>query len=138
MILVALYLFVSTGAAQTAEQRLFDALDAGKPLVAEGIVVRGAVRFDARNAGRETPLHVAIEKGYRELAELLVKKGAPLPARTLNGETPLHFSALHSDTYFVDLLLLARADPNVRNNDGESVLQWAVMSGNAMTAKHLL
>ena len=131
-------LLAASAAAQTAEDRLFEALDAGKQLVAEGILVRGGVNLDARNAGRETPLHVAIEKGYRELVELMVKARAPLAARTLNGETPLHFAALHSDSFFVDLLLSAKADPNARNNDGESVLQWAVMSGNPMTAKHLL
>jgi len=128
---------VSAGA-QTPEDRLFEALDAGKQLVAEGILVRGGVNLDARNRGRETPLHVAIEKGYRELAELMVKARAPLAARTLNGEPPLHFAALHSDSFFVDLLLAAKADPNARNNDGESALQWAVMSGHAQTAKHLL
>ena len=34
--------------------------------------------------------------------------------------------------------LSAKADSRARNDDGESVLQWAVMSGNARTAKHLL
>ena len=135
---VALAAMAGPVLAQTAEQRLFDAIEAGKPLAAEGIVLKGEAKLDARKAGRETPLHAAIEKGYRELAELLVRKGAPLAARTQNGETPLHFAALHSDTWFVDLLLGALADPNARNNDGESVLQWAVMTGNPMTAKRLL
>ena len=43
-----------------------------------------------------------------------------------------------AETYFVDLLLAAKADARARNDDGESVLQWAVMAGNALTAKHLL
>ena len=138
LIFAACLALAASAAAQSPESRLFDAIEAGKPLVAEGIVLKGGVNLDARNAGRETPLHAAIEKGYRELVELLVKARAPLAARTLNGETPLHFAALHADTWFVDVLLRAKADPNARNNDGESVLQWAVMTGNPRTARHLL
>ena len=43
--------------AQTPESRLFEALENNKPLVAEGIVARGAVNLDARDATGETPLH---------------------------------------------------------------------------------
>jgi E3 ubiquitin-protein ligase mind-bomb len=124
--------------AQTPEERLFEAIEEGKPLVAEGIVARGEVKLDARNKERETPLHLAIEKGMKELAAMLVKAGAPVGARSSNGETPLHLAALHSDSWFVDLLLEAKADPKARNDDGESVLQWAVMTGNSRTAQRLL
>ena len=74
--------------AQSAEERLFRAIDDGKQLVAEGIVVNGGVKLDARNAENETPLHRAVERGYKELAELLVKAGAPVTVRSQNGETP--------------------------------------------------
>src|SRR5512135_911473 len=138
LILIAGFLVALTGAAQTSEQRLFDALEADKPLVAEGIVARGKLDLNARNKERETPLHRAIEKGYKELAAMLVKAGARLNALNQTGETPLHYAALYSDTYFVDLLLNAKANPKARNDDGESALQWAVMTGNPQTAKHLL
>ena len=50
--------------AQAPESRLFEAIEAGKQLVAEGIIVKGRVNLDARNKDGETPLHRAIEKGY--------------------------------------------------------------------------
>ena len=129
--------FVACAQAQTPEERLFEAIEAGKPLVAEGIVLRTRVDLDARNSERETPLHLAIEKGFKELTELMLKAGAPVGARSANGGTPLHHAALHEDSWFVDLLLLAKAAPRARNDDGESVLQWAVMTGNARTARNL-
>src|SRR4029078_12991823 len=114
--------------AQTPEARLFEAIEEGKPLVAEGILQRGGVKLDARNAEQETPLHKAIEKDMRELGAMLVKAGAPMRAYSVLGETTLHAAALHADPRWVDLLLDAKADPNMRNDDGESALQWAVMT----------
>jgi len=138
--LVAAVIFsISVSAvAQTPEERLFEAIEVGKPLVAEGIVAGGKVDVDARNAEQETPLHKAIEKGMKELAEMLVKAGAKVDARDANSDTPLHQAALHDDPYFVELLLRAKADAKARNDDGESVLQWAVMTGNPQVARDLL
>ena len=94
-LLTAVFIFASgIAVAQSPEDRLFEAMTAGKQLVAEGIIVRGGLKLDARNAQRETALHVAVEKGYRELTELLLKAGAPVGARSGNGETPLHYAAL--------------------------------------------
>ncbi len=61
----------------TPEERLFEALHESKPLVAEGIVARGRVDLNAKNQDGDTPLQVAIEKNYRELAAMLVKAGSP-------------------------------------------------------------
>ena len=53
--------------AQSPETRLFEAIDEGKPLVAEGILARSKVDVNAVNKERETPLHRAVEKGMKEL-----------------------------------------------------------------------
>lgn len=124
--------------AQTADERLFAAIDESKPLVAEGLILSREASAQARAANGETPLHRAVEKGMRELAELLVHAGANLRARSATGETALHLAALHADPWFVELLVTARADPRVRNDDGESPLHWAALSGNAATAERLL
>src|SRR5262245_34701447 len=102
--------------AQTAEDRLFRAIEDGKQLVAEGVVARGGAKLDAKNAKSETALHLAIEKEYRPLAEALVKAGAPPNARTDSGETPLHYAALIEDPWAVELLFTVRADTRARND----------------------
>jgi len=124
--------------AQSPEERLFEAIAQGKPLVAEGLVANGRVNLEARNAEGETPLHRAVEKGLRDLAGLFLKSGARVSARSNSGETALHLAALHADPWFAGLLLAAKADPRARNDEGESPLHWAALSGNAATAQRLL
>lgn len=135
-------LVVMEGAAQaqvpTPEDRLFDAIDEGKELVAEGVLLGGKVSADARNAQGETPLHRAVEKGMKELARAIVKSGANLRARSNSGETVLHLAAMHSDPALVRFLLDAGSDPKARNDEGETALHWAALSGNVEAGRLLL
>ncbi|MBI3374844.1 MAG: ankyrin repeat domain-containing protein [Betaproteobacteria bacterium] len=118
--------------------RLFEAIDDGRELLAEGLIRGRKVDVNARNAAGETPLHRAVERGMKELAHALVGVGANLRARSATGETALHLAALHDDPALADLLVAAGADPRARNDDGESVLQWAALTGNVKTALFLL
>jgi ankyrin repeat protein len=138
--LLAVLLFLACGAAfaQSAETRLFEAIDEGKPLVAEGILSRSKLDVNALNKERETPLHRAVEKGMKELTAMLLRMGARPNARSTTGETPLHLAALHADPLFTDLLIAAGADVKVRNEHGESALHWAALSGNPETTRRLL
>lgn len=122
----------------TPEERLFAAIDEGKEIVAEGVLLRGNVNPDARNAQGETPLHRAVEKGMKDLSRALEKAGFNLRARSNSGETVLHLAALHGDPALTEFLLGAGADPKARNDDGESPLHWAALSGNASVAALLL
>jgi ankyrin repeat protein len=136
-----LVLLAATAYAQapgTAEERLFDAIDEGKELVAEGVMRSQKLNLDARNSNGETALHRAVEKGMKELARALVAAGSSLRARSSNGETVLHLAALHADPDLTAMLLGAGADAKARNDDGESVLHWAALSGNALVGKLLL
>ena len=122
----------------TPEERLFEAIDEGKELVAEGVLASSKVNLGARNAQGETPLHRAVEKGMKELSRALAKAGANLRSRSNSGETVLHIAALHADPAMTEFLLGAGADPKARNDDGESPLHWAALSGNASVAALLL
>ena len=118
----------------TPEDRLFAAIDEGKEIVAEGVLLRGYVNPDARNAQGETSLHRAVENGMKDLSRALAKAGFNLRARSNSGETVLHLAALHGDPALTEFLLGAGADPKARNDDGESPLHWAALSGNASVA----
>ena len=120
------------------EERLFAAIDEGKELVGEGVLVGGNVNLDARNAQGETPLHRAVEKGMKELSRALAKAGSNLRSRSNSGETVLHIAALNADPAMTEFLLGAGADPKARNDDGESPLHWAALSGNVSVAALLL
>ena len=120
VIAVVLFLASAAAFAQSAETRLFEAIDEGKPLVAEGILSRSKLDVNAVNKERETPLHRAVEKGMKDVVQMLLRMGARPNARSTTGETPLHLAALHSDSVFIDVLLAAGADTKVRNDHGES------------------
>ena len=124
--------------ATSPEQRLFEAIDEGKELVAEGVMRNSKLNLDARNANGETALHRAVEKGMKDLARALVAAGSSLRARSVNGETALHLAALHSDPALTAMLLDAGADARARNDEGETVLHWAALSGNPQVGKLLL
>jgi uncharacterized protein len=121
-----------------AEEELFRAIERDDEEAAVALVHAGGSEVNARNADQETPLHRAVEKNMKSLAEALVQRGADLAARSRNGETPLHLTALDADPAIADLLLAAGADPLARNEDGESVLMWASLSGHIAVAQRLL
>ena len=91
-------LFVAGGAlAQTADERLYQAIKDGKEPVAAIIVLGGKVDVNHRYAARETALHMAAERGMAALVRVLLEAGASTHARTATGETPLHHAALNED-----------------------------------------
>jgi cytohesin len=59
------------------------------------------------------------------VAELLLERGADIHAKTESGFTPLHTGADEGRKEIVVLLLARGADVNARNKDGETPLQLA-------------
>jgi hypothetical protein len=89
-------------------------------------LVREAVTLRPRGVGRgfefearKPLLTQAIHRAPREMALLLIERGADVNARDLdNGETPLHAAALNGDVELVRLLLARGADPLATTHDG--------------------
>ena len=77
--------------------------------------------------GGWTPLHQAAYKGHKEIAELLIEKGAGVDAKTDDGLTPLRLTILHFATTkeMVELLITNGADVNAMTDDGKTPLDWA-------------
>jgi len=59
-----------------------------------------------------TPLHRAAQLGHKDVAELLLAKGANVNDRANTGDTPLHAAALNSHMDVAELLLAKGADVN--------------------------
>jgi len=70
----ALAAFSIAAFAQTLEERLFEAIEQSKPLVAEGIVSRDGVSLDARNDDGESVLQWAVMAGNPAVAHELLER----------------------------------------------------------------
>jgi uncharacterized protein len=137
-IMAAVLLLQFSVRAIASEEALWRAIDQDDEKAALALVRGAAIDVTVRNAAGDTPLHRAVEKGMRSLAESLLARCADVNARSKNGETPLHLAALDADPAVAELLLDARGDPLARNTDGESVLMWASLSGHISVAQRLL
>ncbi|MDB4816692.1 ankyrin repeat domain-containing protein, partial [bacterium] len=71
---------------------------------------------------RWTPLHRAALKGHKEIAELLIAKGADVNAWDGNGKTSLHLAATKE---IVELLIDKGANVNAQRDNGDTPLDWA-------------
>jgi len=66
-----------------------------------------------------TPLHDAAGKGHKEVAELLIAKGADVSAKNNRGFTPLHHAATKK---LAELLITEGADVSAKTNRGMTPL----------------
>ena len=90
-----------------------------------------------------TPLHSAAEKGYKEIAELLLAKRPGVVDATAGliaygGCTPLHLAAQNGRTAIVELLVASKADVNARNDNRATPLHLAAEKGHKDVVELLL
>jgi ankyrin repeat protein len=89
-------------------------------------------------AGIGALLCEAALKNQREIADLLLRKGADANARDASGATPLHAAALKGNLAVAELLLARGAKVDLRDGDGLTPLHNAAVSGHADVAALLL
>jgi ankyrin repeat protein len=86
-----------------------------------------------------TPLHYAVLRGKRDLAELLLANKADVNARDKNGATPLLWAAKNGHKGVAELLLANHADVNAKESDyAKTPLHFAAEEGHTDVAKLLL
>ena len=77
----------------------------------------------------ETPLHWAIERGHKDVAELLLARKAEINAKDGFGGTPLHTAAARGYMDLAALLLANKADVNAETNHWDTPLHVAELNG---------
>jgi ankyrin repeat protein len=82
-----------------------------------------------RMESASTPLHIATECGWLQIAELLLRKGAAINATDKYGNTALHVAVLKSKGTLVKLFMEKGADRSTSNIDGKTPLNIAEEEG---------
>ena len=91
---------------------------------------------EANRAGQEwSALHYAVFAGQKQIAELLMARGADVNGRAPNGSTVLMMAAREGQEELARALLAAGADPRPANEMGETALTWAMRYGNLRVAR---
>ena len=84
-----------------------------------------------------SPLHLASEVGFTEIAEILLKHGADVNKEN-KGDAPLLTACQNGRVDIVKILLRYRADVNKPNADGVTPLLMACRKGHAEIVEILL
>ena len=86
-----------------------------------------------------TPLHEAVTGGHKDIADLLISKGANVNSKEAkNRITPLHWAAWRGRKEIAELLIAKGANLNTKNNDGGTPLHNAAWKGHVEIAKLLI
>jgi len=108
-------------AANTSKKlrEFFNAADAGDiqkvlQLLNAGVSVNASFQRDESELSGKTALMIASSRGYSEMVEKLLSRGADVNRKHYSGETALMFAADSGDVNTIKTLLGAGADPNAK------------------------
>jgi hypothetical protein len=94
-------------------------LDAVKWLLAHGAKEnRGPLQWSA--------LHYAVYSGRKDVAQLLIERGANIDARSPNGSSVLMMAVYEGHADLAKTLIGLGADRSVKNDWGDGALEWAM------------
>lgn len=87
---------------------------------------------------KSTPLHWATISGNKDLAALLIKKGADVKSKNMIGQSPLHWAANNGSKDITALLIDKGADVNEKDHNGMTPLLFAVEKSHVDVVKLLV
>ena len=79
--------------------------------------------------GQGAPLHVAAEKGHKDMVSLLLKEGCPTNVTDGIGKSAVHFAAMSGEVDIIEMLVKQGLDVGLRDGDGSTALHIAAQRG---------
>lgn len=116
---------------------LLSAVETGDTELAR-LMLQANVYAGQRDAGGNTPLHVAIDRGHAAIAWSLMEHGADPAAANPAGVTPVSLAVFKGETALADRLLDAGAPADGLTPDGDKVLPWAIRHGRLAFVRRLM
>lgn len=120
---------------------LHHAVDSNFIETATLLIKRGAALNPEDHKFGRTPLHLAAEKGYDEMVEMLITRGADLCAKgdAFFSKTPLHLACINGHAKTVEVLVKRGSEINALSGLlDKSPLHFAAEKGHVECAKVLL
>ncbi len=102
------------------------------------LLLTNGIDVNVKDSQGKTPLHWAVDSGFKNIAAMLLANKADVMAKDIHGVTPLHEAAIKGNTEIMKLLLANDADVNVRADNGFTPLHWAALYGKQDAAELLL
>lgn len=96
------------------------------------------VDVNLKNKLGNTALMMAVQRGYEDVVNLLLKHHADIKAKNIKGQLPQHEAAIYGYVSIVKILLEAGADALARDVEDKSPLHYAAMKGHADVVKMLI
>ncbi|MEG4215943.1 ankyrin repeat domain-containing protein [Microcoleus sp. Pol14C6] len=93
---------------------------------------------NARDKFGNTPLHLAVDRGSQDIAELLIANGARVNVRNAKGQTPLYRAIAIGHNEIAALLINNGTDVNNIDGSGTTPLHKAAHYGNVKILKLLI
>jgi ankyrin repeat protein len=115
---------------------LYQAIVNGDMREVERLIDKNPGLLEAKYAGA-TPLHLVAEKGNRDMAKYLLKKGAQVDSLDYDGATPLHYAAQYGSKEVAELLISKGANINALDNRHRTPLKVAMEEGQKEVEKLL-
>jgi len=123
-----------------AELNIYSAAAMGDQAVLERELAKDPALIATYSSDGWTPLHLASFFGHKEIAEILIARGADVQARSANTMVnfPLHAAAAGQHTEVVAVLLANGAEVDGRQVGGHTALHSAAANGDESTIRLLL
>jgi len=100
-------------------------------------LIEGGADVNSRTPGGITPLHQAVNKGLKDIVELLIAYDADVNAGHYWGWTPLHSAAIYGYEDIAELLINTGANVIAKDEAGRIPLWYAEREGYTKTAEIL-
>ncbi|MFA6127261.1 MAG: ankyrin repeat domain-containing protein [Bacteroidales bacterium] len=125
VLMMAIYLIAAQA---TQAQAIFDAIKNNDSTKVKVLVADDKSFVNSRDLAGNSPLHVAVVRGYINIAKLLLSEGADLESKNNMGYTPLGFLCRSAGQFETARLLIGKgADINAKDPLGQTPLNNAVM-----------